>query len=97
MLQVLPTHSALAPTQEPATQTTEVQKLKEQRRQLRKPFSRSRHRSSPKVATANAGVQKFRPQLLTCEASEKVRKENYERIFDEARRKVRSWEQAHAK
>jgi len=33
-------------------------------------------------------------KLLTKEASEKVRKGNYERIFDEARRKVRSWEQA---
>ena len=36
-------------------------------------------------------------QLLTPEASEKVRKKNYERIFDEARRKVRSWEAAHVK
>lgn len=36
-------------------------------------------------------------KLLTAEASEKVRKRNYERIFDEARRKVRSWEAAHIK
>ncbi len=36
-------------------------------------------------------------KLLTKEASEKVRKGNYERIFDEARRKVRSWEQANVK
>jgi len=36
-------------------------------------------------------------KLLTTEASEKVRKQNYERIFDEARRKVRSWEQMHVK
>jgi hypothetical protein len=36
-------------------------------------------------------------QLLTPEASEKVRKKNYERIFDEARRKVRSWETAHVR
>jgi hypothetical protein len=36
-------------------------------------------------------------KLLTAEASEKVRKRNYERIFDEARRKVRSWEAAHVK
>ena len=36
-------------------------------------------------------------KLLTPEASEKVRKQNYERIFDEARRKVRSWEAAHVK
>ena len=33
--------------------------------------------------------------LLSKEASEKVRKGNYERIFDEARRKVRAWEAAH--
>lgn len=31
---------------------------------------------------------------LTPEASEKVRKGNYERLFDDARRKVRAWEQA---
>jgi hypothetical protein len=36
-------------------------------------------------------------KLLTPEVSEKVRKRNYERIFDEARRKVRSWETAHIK
>jgi Amidohydrolase len=36
-------------------------------------------------------------KLLTPEASEKVRKGNYVRIFDEARRKVRSWEAAHVK
>ena len=35
--------------------------------------------------------------LLTPETSEKVRKKNYERIFDEARRRVRSWEAAHVK
>ena len=34
-------------------------------------------------------------KLLTPEASEKVRKGNYQRIFDEAQRKVRSWEAAH--
>lgn len=33
-------------------------------------------------------------KMLTPEASEKVRKGNYLRIFDEARRKVRSWEAA---
>jgi hypothetical protein len=33
---------------------------------------------------------------LTPEASEKVRKGNYERIFNTARQKVRSWEKAHA-
>jgi hypothetical protein len=36
-------------------------------------------------------------KLLTPAASDKVRKRNYERIFDEARRKVRSWETAHVK
>ena len=34
---------------------------------------------------------------LTAEASEKVRKGNYERLFDEARRQVRSWESANPK
>ncbi len=34
---------------------------------------------------------------LTPEASEKVRKGNYERLFDEARRKVRAWEKANPK
>ncbi len=34
--------------------------------------------------------------LLTPEASFKVRKGNYERLFDEARVKVRAWERAHA-
>ncbi|HEU4770487.1 MAG TPA: amidohydrolase family protein [Pyrinomonadaceae bacterium] len=36
-------------------------------------------------------------KLLTAETSEKVRKRNYERLFDEARRKVRSWEASHVK
>ena len=36
-------------------------------------------------------------KLLSTEASEKVRKKNYERIFDEARRKVRSWESLNLK
>jgi predicted TIM-barrel fold metal-dependent hydrolase len=34
---------------------------------------------------------------LTPDASEKFRKGNYERLFDEARRKVRAWERAHLK
>jgi predicted TIM-barrel fold metal-dependent hydrolase len=34
---------------------------------------------------------------LTPEASEKLRKGNYERLFDEARRRVRAWEQADVK
>jgi Amidohydrolase len=33
-------------------------------------------------------------KLLTTETSEKVRKGNYERLFDEARTKVRAWERA---
>jgi Amidohydrolase len=34
---------------------------------------------------------------LTPAASEKLRKGNYERLFDEARRRVRAWEKAHAR
>ena len=34
---------------------------------------------------------------LTPEASEKLRKKNYERLFDEARRRVRAWERANVK
>jgi hypothetical protein len=34
-------------------------------------------------------------RLLTAEASAKVRTGNYERLFDEGRRRVRAWEQAH--
>ena len=33
-------------------------------------------------------------KLLTPEASEKIRKGNYERVFDAARQKVRAWEAA---
>jgi hypothetical protein len=36
-------------------------------------------------------------KLLDRETSEKVRKGNYERVFDEARRKVRAWEGTHVK
>jgi hypothetical protein len=35
--------------------------------------------------------------LLTPEAGAKLRKGNYERLFDEARRKVRAWEKANVK
>lgn len=35
-------------------------------------------------------------KLLTNQANEKFRKGNYARLFDEARRKVRAWEKAHA-
>ena len=34
---------------------------------------------------------------LTPEASEKLRKGNYERLFDEGRRRVRAWERAHGR
>jgi hypothetical protein len=34
-------------------------------------------------------------RLLSKEASEKLRLKNYERLFDEARLKVRSWEKTH--
>jgi len=34
---------------------------------------------------------------LTADASEKVRKQNYVRLFDEARRRVRAWERANVK
>jgi hypothetical protein len=34
---------------------------------------------------------------LTPDASEKVRLKNYERLFDDARRKVRAWEKANSK
>jgi hypothetical protein len=36
-------------------------------------------------------------KLLTPEASRKVRLENYTRLFDEARHKVRTWEKTHVK
>jgi Amidohydrolase len=41
----------------------------------------------------------YRPlwNALTPEARAKVRVENYERLFDAARRKVRAWEAAHAR
>jgi phosphoserine phosphatase len=35
-------------------------------------------------------------KALPAEVSEKVRRKNYERIFDGARRRVRAWESAHA-
>ena len=43
--------------------------------------------------------EQYRPlwTLLDKEASEKVRKTNYERIFDGARQKVRAWELAHVR
>ena len=36
-------------------------------------------------------------ERLNRETSEKVRKVNYERLFDEARQKVRAWELVHVK
>ncbi|PWT84295.1 MAG: hypothetical protein C5B57_05080 [Blastocatellia bacterium] len=53
--------------------------------------------------TTQAGYLKVYTQYaplfdrLTSEAREKVRKRNYERLFDEARRRVRAWEQANIK
>jgi hypothetical protein len=43
--------------------------------------------------------EQYRPlwSMLNKDASEKVRKANYERIFDGARQRVRSWEQTHVK
>ena len=43
--------------------------------------------------------EQYRPlwSVLNKDASDKVRKGNYERLFDAARQKVRAWEQAHAK
>ena len=43
--------------------------------------------------------EQYRPlwSMLNKDASEKVRKANYERIFDRARQRVRVWEQTHAK
>jgi hypothetical protein len=35
-------------------------------------------------------------KALSAEVSEKVRRKNYERIFDGARRRVRTWEGAHS-
>jgi hypothetical protein len=43
--------------------------------------------------------EQYRPlwNLLDAEASEKVRKQNYQRTFDEAKKKVRTWEAMHLK
>ena len=54
---------------------------------------------APKDARAYYGVYEMYAPLwrqLTPEASLKVRKGNYERLFDEARRRVRGWERADA-
>jgi hypothetical protein len=54
---------------------------------------------APKDAKAYYGVyEMYAPfwRQLTPEASLKVRKGNYERLFDEARRRVRAWEKADA-
>jgi len=55
---------------------------------------------APKTATAYLTTDElYRPlwAALTPEARAKVRVENYERLFDAARRKVRAWEAAHAR
>jgi len=52
---------------------------------------------APKDTTQYYAVfESYRPlwALLTPDASEKVRKGNYERLFDAARQKVRAWERA---
>jgi predicted TIM-barrel fold metal-dependent hydrolase len=54
---------------------------------------------APKEPIAYYGVYEMYAPLwrqLTPEASAKVRKGNYERLFDEARRRVRAWERADA-
>jgi predicted TIM-barrel fold metal-dependent hydrolase len=55
---------------------------------------------APKTAAAYLITDElYRPlwNALTPEARAKVRVENYERLFDAARRKVRAWEAAHAR
>ena len=55
---------------------------------------------APKDQTSYLKVYRMYAPLfakLTPEASEKLRKGNYARLFDEARRKVRAWEKANVK
>ena len=55
---------------------------------------------APSTAQAYFGIYDLYKPLwlaLTPEASEKIRKANYERLFDEARGRVRVWEKAHIK
>jgi hypothetical protein len=55
---------------------------------------------APRDSASYYGVyEMYQPlwKLLTSEASEKVRKGNYERIFDEGRRRARAWESANLK
>ena len=58
---------------------------------------RHRHGRARRPGAVLRGVRPVGAGLarLTPEASLKVRKGNYERIFDEGRRKVRAWEKAH--
>ena len=60
---------------------------------------RDRHRGAAGPAPYYAVFDMWAPvrNLLTPDASLKVRKGNYERIFDEGRRKVRAWEAANLK
>jgi hypothetical protein len=54
---------------------------------------------APKDPAAYYGIYEMYAPLwreLTPEASLKVRRGNYERLFDEARRRVRAWERADA-
>ena len=57
---------------------------------------RHRHRGAGRPGAVLRGLRHVDAGLaqLTPDASQKVRKGNYERIFDEARREVRAWEQA---
>jgi predicted TIM-barrel fold metal-dependent hydrolase len=55
---------------------------------------------APSIAQAYFGIYDlYKPLWLALipEASEKVRQANYERLFDEARGRVRVWEKAHIK
>ncbi|KAA9332627.1 amidohydrolase family protein [Adhaeribacter soli] len=53
--------------------------------------------SSPEMYYAVYNMYEPLIKGLSPEASEKLRKGNYERIFDEARKKVRAWEKANVK
>ena len=55
---------------------------------------------APKTPAAYyATYEMYQPlwRTLTPEASEKVRKGNYERLFDAARKKVRAWEKSNVR
>ena len=68
-------------------------------RPLRPVPLRHRHRGAAAPAPYFAVFDMWAPvwAQLTPEASLKVRKGNYQRIFDEGRRRVRAWEKANVK